>query len=154
MNAQASPAPVPAPAIDTIAGDGPAFSSVTIWSSDDYFIQIHYGHFDSWEEAEDFAGSGELHLEQRSNALFLVGPHGAAFIADQAMTIYRNYDNSFAGGATFDMTFDDLLEVADVDDMRLCAIGSQPALRGRPIVARHVAPIELQSVSAANDDAE
>lgn len=155
MNAQvpaAIPAPQAAPAADDAASAG-AFSSITIWSSNDYFVQVHYGYFNSWEDAEDFAAHGQLRLEQRSSALFLIGPHGAAFIPDQAMTIYRTFDNSFSGSGTYDMTFDDLMEVADVEDMRLCAIGSQPVTRGRPIVARHVSKWEMQT-TAANDDSE
>lgn len=147
MNAQVTNVP---PAVAQ-AADAQAFTSVTIWTGNDYFLQVHFGHFDTWEEAEDFASYGELRLEERSNALFLIHSKGQSFIADQAMTIYRNYGSEFTGGSTYDMTFDDLIEVAEVETMRLCAIGSQPVQRGRPVVASHMEPMEFQHVSAAND---
>jgi hypothetical protein len=151
MNAQLTNAP---PSAVSANGDADAFTSVTIWTGNDYFLQVHFGHFDTWEEAEDFASYGELRLEERSNALFLIGPQGASFITDQAMTIYRNYGSEFTGGSTYDLTFDDLIEVAHVETMRLCAIGSQPVRRGRPVVAVHMEPIAFQPVSASNDSAE
>lgn len=158
MNAQ-FPAPAPhtaaAPAVavaaDSVQSAG-AFTSVTIWGGADYFVQVHYGYFNSWEDAEDFAAHGNLRLETRSNALFLVGPHGAAFIPDQAMTVFRNLGNSFDGGGTYDMTFDDLIEVAEVEDMRLSAIGSLPVTRGRPIIARHISKWDVQATTAAAND--
>lgn len=141
----------PAPAADA-AGSAGAFTSITIWASNDYFLQVHYGYFDSWEDAEDFASVGTLSLEERSNALFLVGPHGSAFIPDQSMTIFRNYNNSYGGTGTYGMTFDDLMEVADMGDMRLTAIGSLPVVRGRPIIARPLSTWDTNPVPAANDD--
>lgn len=149
MNANAATA---VPALAGAASGGPAFTSVTIWGNADYYLQVHYGYFDSWEEAEDFAGLGNLTLEERSGALFLAGPQGVTFIPDQAISIYRDFANSYSGGGTFDMTLDDLLEVADIGDMRLRAIGSQPVHRDRPIIARPIEAIELSAASAANDE--
>lgn len=139
------------PQADEASADS-AFASVTIWSNGDYYLQVHYGYFSGWEEAEDFASVGTLRLETRSGALYLIGPHGAAWISDQALTIYRDFGNSFGGAGTYDMTLDDLLEVADVEDMTLRAIGSQPVIRGRPVVARPIDTIELDPAPAANDD--
>ncbi|MCD0253122.1 hypothetical protein JWH16_04535 [Xanthomonas campestris pv. campestris] len=126
--------------------DDRAFTSVTIWSDGDYFLQVHYGYFPSWEAAEDFAAAKDLALQERSSALFLVGPHGDAWVSDQAMQIYRSFTN--AAQSTYDMTFDDLLEVVALDDLRLVAIGCLPVLRSHPIVAEAVSGFEL---SAAND---
>lgn len=148
----ATPATITAVAQADNASSVAAFTSVTIWSDGNYFLQVHYGNFDSWEDAEDFASVGTLRLETRSQALYLVGPHGAAWISDQALTIYRDFGNSFGGSGTFDMTLDDLLEVADVEDMSLRAIGSQPVTRGRPVIARAIDAMELTAASAANDE--
>lgn len=128
------------------AQDGEAFASVTIWSDGVYFLQVHYGYFDSWEAAEDFADIGSLRLERRSNALFLVGPHGDAWIPDQSMQIYRAFNN--AARSTYEMSLDDLIEVVEVEDMELQGIGSQPVRRGRTIVAQPIGPFDFE---AAND---
>jgi hypothetical protein len=128
------------------AGDSQAWASVTIWSDGVYFLQVHYGYFDSWEAAEDFADVGSLRLESRSNALFLTGPHGAAWIPDQAMQIFRTFNNS--ARSTYEMTLDDLLEEVQVEDMELQGIGSQPVQRGRPIIAQALGTYDIE---AAND---
>lgn len=141
MNAQITVLPEAA-----TADSGNAYASVTIWSNGTYFLQVHYGYFNTWEDAEDFPGISPLRLERRSNALFLCGPHGEAFIADQALQIYRAFDN--VGQSTFEMTLDDLFEVADVEDMMLTCIGTQAVVRDRPIVARAMTGLEFQ---AAND---
>lgn len=141
MNAQITPQPAAENVID-----GKAYCSVTIWSDGTYFLQVHYGHFASWEDAEDFADAGGLRLERRSNALFLIGPHGAAFISDQAMQIYRAFNNT--ARSTFDMALDDLIEVVEVEDMDLHGIGSRAVRTGQPIVAEAMNTFEFH---AAND---
>lgn len=144
MNAQlnTSPALAQEPAQDV------AFTSVTIWTDGEYFLQVHYGFFNSWEEAEDFATVGDLSLRIRSNALFLIGPHGAAFLPDQSLQIYRSF--GVAVGSTFDMRLDDLLEIADMDDMTLQAIGSRPVQRGKPLIAQAMSSFEFQAVNDAD----
>lgn len=141
------------PALDAGTGKSSdnAFASVTIWSDGEYFLQIHYGYFNSWEDAEDFASAGNLALEERSNALFLTGPHGDAFVPDRALQVYRSFSNPARG--TYDLTLDDFLEVASIDHMRLQAIGSQPVQRSRPVVAQAMSEYEFAAANAAANDA-
>jgi hypothetical protein len=127
------------------AGDV-AFCSVTIWSDGTYFLQVHYGNFPSWQVAEDFAEAGNLRLERRSNALYLIGPQGATWIPDPAMQIYRAFNNG--ARSTFDMALDDLLEVVEVEDMDLQGVGSRPVRPGQPLIAQAMDSFEFR---AAND---
>ena len=138
----------PTPANDA-AGDSEAYASVTIWTDGGYYLQVHYGHFDSWEHAEDFATVGRLRLERRSNALFLIGPHGDAWIPDQATSIYRGLVGE--ANASYSMTLDDLFEVSDPVAMDLIAIGSRPVKRSQPVVA---AAMEAWEFVSANDDGD
>ncbi|GMR28757.1 hypothetical protein STENOSP10_29780 [Stenotrophomonas sepilia] len=145
MNEQLQPLPAPSD-----AEVSSAYCSATLWSDGMHFLQVHHGYFLSWEAAEDFASDRQLHLERRSNALFLVGAHGASFVPDQALQIYRVFETHSAGA--FDMELDDLLEVVDVELMVLRGVGSMPVRRGVPIVAQSMSAAEFQAANPVAND--
>ena len=143
-------APLAVPAADT-AHPAPAFASVTLWCHNGYFLQVHHGYFDSWEEAEDFAADDELRLEERSGAVFIVHGRGAAFVPDGALQVYRSIEASALRSVGMDL--DDLLEVVHLHDLRCIAMGHAQVTRDRPIVARPMYDAELASRGPAANDA-
>lgn len=125
---------------------GEAFASITLWVFGSYFLQVHYGYFDSWEDAEDFPAVSNVRLEEGSSAVFLVHNGQRTFIPDGALQVYRNVNASVV--VAQGMTLDDLLEEVHLEDMRLMAIGHTSVIRGKPIIAHEVYESELV---AAND---
>lgn len=122
-----------------------AFTSVTLWHCAPYFLNVHRGYFDSWEDAEDFAGTC-TRLEARAGAVFLVVDDRPVFVPDISLQVYRNFDGSSITGQA--LTVDDLLEEVRLEDMQLVAIGHADATRDLPIVARPMYHHELAIVSA------
>jgi len=139
-----------APSVPATTPSGPTdcYTSVTLWRHEDFYLEIHYGYFNSIEAVEEFTCSDSLHLIERGGAVF-IGARGLApaFVPDGALQVFSGTDPKVPKLRAALMTVDDLLIFVRLEDMQCIAIGHDSVARGVPI------QIRAQSTEpAANDE--
>jgi len=130
------------------AGGSPpgCFCSITLWQLDGYYLEVNYGYFPTWQEAEAFSCETDIALSQQLGALFVHAAGRDHFVPDAALQIFQKATNSKQFRSTR-LDLDDLFELFDVEDMQLAGIGHAVVEAGRPIQVR-----PLNTLPAANDD--
>jgi len=94
------------------------YYSLTLWQRGDWLVEVHYGHFASEEDADDFSAYKELALGF-NQYLWLHHPYGAALIPHEDVQIYRRVDYADANPTTDGVA--DLQRYVDIAEMRCIA---------------------------------
>ncbi len=94
------------------------YYSLTLWQRGDWLIEVHYGHFASEDDADDFSGCRELELGF-NQYLWLHHPYGVELIPHEDVKIFRRVQQVDLNQTTYGI--EDLARYIDVADMRCIA---------------------------------
>jgi hypothetical protein len=145
MNVHAAAA---APQTANSAGSGEpsgCFCSTTLWHFGGFYLEVNYGYFDTWQDAEAFSCTEGLRLAEHLGAVFITAGGREFFVPDAALMIFQT--TSDAQFRTTRMDVDELLELVNLEDMAFVGYGHAVVERGKPIQVR---PFSNQP--ASNDD--
>lgn len=130
------------------------YYSLTLWQRGDWLLEVHYGSFESEDDADDFSAA-DLALGF-NGCLWLHHPYGTSLIAHEDLQIYRRLDLREMGATAYGIA--DLQRYVDVAEMRCIAQSHglhKSGVGHDNVVALDFteAGIELGEEISANDDA-